>query len=121
MWATIFLASFALDFDYTHGAVWFEPTPGFVPLPYNRAGLSAYKERAESFKVAAVTPGTPAAEAGIEANDEIVAVDGIPAQNLSGWDLRRSLRGAAGTKVLLSTIRGQQHHEANVTLRELLP
>ena len=39
-----------------------------------------YKERAESFKVAAVTPNTPAAEAGIEANDEIIAVDSIPAR-----------------------------------------
>ncbi len=115
------LASFALDFDYTHGAIWFQPTPGFVPLPYNRAGVSAYKERADSFRVAAVSPGTPAAEAGLAAGDEIIAVDGIAARNLSGWDLRRAVRGAPGTKLTLSTVRGRQSREAVLTLRELLP
>ncbi len=115
------LASFALTFDYTHGRVWFRPVPGFVPPPYNRAGLSAYKERADTFKVAAVSPGAPAADAGIHADDEIIAVDGIASRTLSGWDFRRVVRRAPGTKLSLSVARGGQRFEAVLTLRELLP
>ena len=115
------LAHFTVDFDYLHGRLGFEPVPGYVPPPFSRAGVSAYKERADAFKVATVSPATPAAEAGIQVDDEIVAVDGIPSAQLSGWDLRRALRRAPGTKLSLSIVRAGQPQTAVLTLRELLP
>jgi hypothetical protein len=115
------LASFALDFDYGHGQIWFEPVPGHVPQPFPRAGVTVYKGRVEAFKVAAVASGTPAAEAGLQVDDEIIAVDGTPSKQLSGWDFRRAMRRPPGTKMTLSIVRKGQPHTVVTTLRELLP
>ena len=115
------LAHFTVDFDYLHGQLWFEPVPGYVPRPLAAAGVSAYKERADAFKVAAVSPGTPAAEAGIQVDDEIVAVDGIPSTQMSGWDFRRAVRRSPGTKLTLSILRDGHPQTTVLTLRELLP
>jgi len=115
------LAHFTVEFDYPHGQLWFEPVAGYVAPPFSRAGVSVYKERAEAFKVASVSPGAPAAEAGLEVDDEIVAVDGVPAGQLSGWDFRRGIRQPPGTQLKLSIVRAGQPRTAMLTLRELLP
>ena len=110
-----------LEFDYGHGQIWFEPVAGPLPRPFNRSGVSVYKERAEAFRVAAVASGTPAAEAGLRVDDEIIAVDGIASQRLSGWDFGRAVRRPVGTKMTLSIVRKGQPQTIVVTLRELLP
>jgi hypothetical protein len=115
------LANFVLEFDYGHDQIWFEPAPAPPPRPFNRAGVTTYKERAEAFRVVAVAAGTPAAEAGLQVDDEIIAVDGIASQQLSGWDFGRAMRRADGTSVTLSIIRRGEPHTIVVTLRELLP
>ena len=71
------------------------------------------------------SPGTPlsvvaAAEAAIAAGDEIVAVDGTAAHELSGWDMRRIMRKEVGTKLTLEIRRAGQMRSVIVTLRELL-
>lgn len=115
------LAGFTLEFDYGRGEVWFEAVPGHDLRVYDRAGLSFFKEDADTFKVSAVAAGTPAAEAGLRPDDAITAIDGRPSLQVSGWDLRRSLRAPPGTKVTLSLQRNGQPFSAVVTLRELLP
>jgi hypothetical protein len=115
------LANFALNFDYGHGRIWFEPTPGFVPPPFNRSGLTVNKERADAFKVAAVASGTPSADAGLQVGDEITAVDGTPSGQLTYWDFARAVRRAPGTKVVFSIVRNGRPQSKVVVLRELLP
>jgi C-terminal processing protease CtpA/Prc len=115
------LANFTLEFDYTHGEVWFEATPGHVPWAFDRAGVSFFKDSADAFKVSAVAAGTPAAEAGLHTDDAIAAIDGKPASQVSGWDLRRSMRAPPGTKVALSLIRNGQPLSVVLILRDLLP
>ena len=117
----LILASFVLEFDYGHGKIWFEPVVGPLPRPFNRSGVTVYKERAEAFRVAAVASGTPAAEAGLQVDDEITAVDGIASHQLSGWDFGRAVRRPVGTKITLSIVRKGQPQIIVVTLRELLP
>ncbi len=51
-----------------------------------------------------VLPGTPAANAGLKAGDEITAVDGVAASNLTYSNLVSKIRGAAGTSVKLTVI-----------------
>jgi hypothetical protein len=114
---------FILSFDYGRGTVWFDPAH---PQPqrqyvYSRAGISVYKESPDAFTVASVLPRGPAAEAGIETGDLIVAVNGMPATVLSGWDFRRMVREPSGTKVGLGFTRNGQKRSTTVTLRELLP
>ena len=69
----------------------------------------------------AVAAGTPAADAGLQVNDEIVAINGTPSSQLSGWDFRRAVRQPSETKLTLSVIRSGQPQTVVLTLRELLP
>ncbi len=115
------LANFTLDFDYGKGQIWFERSAGFTPSPFSRAGFAASKERNEAFKVVQVSKNTPAADAQIQAGDEIISVDGVPASQMSGWDLRRAMRKAPGTKLSLGIVRTGHRQDATLILRELLP
>jgi hypothetical protein len=115
------LANFTLDFDYAHSRIWFEAAPEHPLPPFGRAGVTAVKERPEAFTVVAVAANTPAAEAGLQKDDEIVAVDGAPAAQLSGWDFRRAVRRPPGSTLVLSVLRAGQSRTITVTLRELLP
>ena len=115
------LANFRVTFDYQRGEVWFEPQPGYAPKAYDRAGLSVAKDSAETFVVEFAVDGSPAAEAGIKAGDEILAVDGAPANALSGWDFGRAVRRPPGTRMVLSLRREGQVRSVEVVLRELLP
>lgn len=115
------LSNFVLDFDYRHGVVWFEFRPGHVSRPFNRAGMSAVKDDPGAFRVTLVVPHSPAAQAGLELGDLILAVDDVPARQLSGSNLSDKLIQAAGTEVVLATTRGGVARTATVSLREMLP
>jgi carboxyl-terminal processing protease len=60
------------------------------------AGLILIKRQIYA-SVLAVTPGGPAAKAGIQAGDVIRKVDGDSVGRLSAWALERKLRGPVGT------------------------
>ncbi|HEY3180212.1 MAG TPA: aspartyl protease family protein [Casimicrobiaceae bacterium] len=115
------LANFVLDFDYANGVIWFTYEPGYAPLPFNRAGLRAIKEVPEAFHVALVLPGSPAAEAGIERDDRIVAIDGIQAAQMSGRELTHKLAQPAGTEIAFTLRRGNDDRKTRLRLIEMLP
>src|SRR5207248_4891041 len=77
------LANFVLDVDYARSVIWFDYRPGHVQRPFARAGMRTLKEGPQAFRVTLVNPESPAAAAGIMHDDEIVAVDGVPAIELS--------------------------------------
>jgi hypothetical protein len=115
--------NFTLTFDYARNKVWLDPAPGapLPPVPYQRAGLSVFKQNPDGFTVAVVMPGGPAAEAGLATGDEIVAIDGAPVRELSGWDFRRMIRKAPGARIKIAYTRKAEKRTATITLRELLP
>jgi len=115
------LSNFVLDIDYKRGVIWFEFRQGHVSRPFNRAGMSAIKDDPGGFRVTLVVPDSPAAQAGLEPGDLILAVDGVPAQRLSGRNLADKLIQAVGTEVVLATTRGSVARTAIVSLREMLP
>ena len=115
------LANFVLDFDYGNGVIWFTHEPGYVSLPFNRGGLRAIKEGPESFRVTLVLPGSPAAEAGIERNDQIVAIDGVQAAQMSGRDFTHKLVQPVGSELALKLRRGNEEREVRMRLIEMLP
>jgi C-terminal processing protease CtpA/Prc len=116
------LAHFALDIDYGHGVIWFEPLPGYVEPPFNRAGLRAIKQGPEAFDVVLVSPDSPAAAAGLAQGDRILSVDGKPAPELAGSDLRAKLLQSVGTTVRLEVQRGSEaKREVALRLAEALP
>ena len=83
--------------------------------------MSAIKDDPGSFRVMLVVPDSPAAQAGLAPGDLILAVDGVPAQRLSGRNLADKLIQEPGTEVVLATTRGGVARTAVVSLREMLP
>jgi carboxyl-terminal processing protease len=83
--------------------------------------MSLYKKSPDAFTVVTVLPDAPAAEAGVAVGDEVVAINGTAATQLSGWDMRRIVRQPPGTRLSLEMIRGGQKRSTVLTLRELLP
>jgi carboxyl-terminal processing protease len=73
-------------------------------------------------RVVAVRDGSPAARAGLRTGDYVRAIDGKPTRDLSVQEGARALRGAPGSTVTLTIIRGSAAEPHEVVLdREVLP
>ena len=70
------------------------PDPGPAEV-----GMVVVKRGSIYASVVAVTPGGPAAKAGIQAGDVIRKVDGDSVGRLSAWALERKLRGSEGSSL----------------------
>ena len=57
-------------------------------------------------RVVAARDGSAAAKAGLRTGDYVRAIDGKPTREMSVWEGVRALRGAPGTKVSVTIIRG---------------
>jgi C-terminal processing protease CtpA/Prc len=102
--------------------IWFAFRPGYIQRPFNRAGLRAVKDDAHAFRVVLIVPGSPASLAGLAPDDRIVAVDGTPAEQLSGRNLGDKFIQAVWTNVTLTTMdKGGIARTVAVTLLEMLP
>ncbi|MFL5922085.1 MAG: M50 family metallopeptidase [Gaiellaceae bacterium] len=62
-----------------------------------------------SRKVGDVIPGTPAATAGLRADDRIIGVNRVPASDFT--DVRDAIRNSEGEPLVLSVLRDGQYHE----------
>ena len=77
--------------------------------------------RGEYVLVIAPIEGSPAERAGVRSGDHIVAIDNTDVRDKSPDDLIRLMRGAAGTKVVLSIKRGGKDALLHLTLtREII-
>ena len=70
-------------------------------------------------RIELVTPGSPAEEAGIEAGDIIISVEGQPTLELGMGGTRALVRGEEGTSVHLGMKRGVRAFEVDVTRRSI--
>ena len=70
----------------------------------------------------AARDGSPAAKAGLHTGDYVRAIDGKPARDLSVFEGARLLRGAPGSRVMLTVIRGNAAEPRQIDLvRETAP
>ncbi|HVD93675.1 MAG TPA: PDZ domain-containing protein, partial [Vicinamibacterales bacterium] len=73
-------------------------------------------------RVIAARDDSPAAKAGLQTGDYVRAIDGKPARDLSVFEGMRLLRGAPGSKVTLTIIRGNAAEPRQIELvREKTP
>ncbi len=70
------------------------------------AGVGLELTRQYYLRVIAARDGSPAAKAGLRTGDYIRMINETPTREMSVWEGVRALRGAAGTKVKLTVIRG---------------
>src|SRR5215211_2179907 len=70
------------------------------------AGVGIELTRQYYLRVIAARDNSPAAKAGLQTGDYIRAINDTPTREMSVWEGTRALRGAAGTKVKVTVIRG---------------
>ena len=70
--------------------------------------------------VISVMEDSPAAKAGMEANDEILAVDGTPVTEMQPEEVALHIRGEAGTSVTLSVRRNGTESKEFVVTRDII-
>jgi len=73
-------------------------------------------------RIVASRDNSPAAKAGLRSGDYVRAINDVPTREMSVWEGIRGLRGAAGSKVRLTVIRGNATDPHTVELiRETMP
>lgn len=115
------LRRFTVTFDYPRQRVFFEPNGSFGREDaYDRSGLRL-RRMEDGFEIEEVIPASPAGEAGLQAGDRIVEIDGRAASEVSLSDLRAYLRESpTGTEVRFVLRSGGEAREVRLTLRDLL-
>ena len=115
------LRRFVVTFDYARRVVHLvENATAGEPFEVDRSGLWINRH-ARGVIVGAVLAGSPAAAAGLEEGDVIVAVDGEAASAIGLDALRRRLaERTAGTRVTFEVLRGDARTQAALVLRDLV-
>jgi carboxyl-terminal processing protease len=80
------------------------PSAGCAGSPIGDVGIELTRQY--YLRVIASRDGSPAAKAGLHTGDYVRAIDGKPTRDLSVIEGMRMLRGAPGSKVTLTIIRG---------------
>jgi carboxyl-terminal processing protease len=89
-------------------------------LPAGDVGLDLTRQY--YLRVIAARDGSPAARAGLRSGDYVRAINDKPTREMSVWEGMRALRGAPGSKVMLTIIRGSAADPHMVELtRETMP
>jgi hypothetical protein len=110
------LQRFRVTFDYAHQRLWLEPNAlNAAPEQFDRSGLWLSRAPDGDFAVGDVAPGSAAQSAGIEAGDEIIAVNGTPSSGLRLYELREAFERAPGTKFMLRV-----KHGTRIVTRQLV-
>jgi carboxyl-terminal processing protease len=85
-----------------------------TPLPDGDVGLELTRQF--YLRVIASRDGSPAAKAGLQSGDHIRAIDGKATRDMSVFEGARLLRGAPGSKVTLTVIRGNAAEPHEIAL-----
>ncbi len=114
------ISRFTVTLDYEHGIIYLKPNARFHdPFIGSRDGMSLYRPSVDRLSVAYVNPGTPAAQAGIAAGDEVVAVNGKPARDIGLGDI--AAYEASHPTIMFTFSHGGVTQTKSVSLRELVP
>lgn len=116
------LARFNLTFDYGHKTIVFEPNPRAPARDtYDRAGLWMNATADGTFEVIEVIAGAPAAKAGLQVGDRVLAIDGKATPDLRLPDVRLRLRtDAVGTEVRFRVRRADGERDVTIVLADLV-
>jgi hypothetical protein len=116
------LKRFVVTFDYDHNLMYLKPIAQPVADldAFDRSGMWINQVDG-GVKIFDVTKGGPAEQAGLAKGDEIVAVDGKPANAIPLSELRQQLRdGKPGTVITFTVKTGAGTKTVAVTLRDLI-
>ena len=86
---------------------------------YVGVGMTIRALEEGGFEVISVEPSGPAAEAGVEAGDVVVAVFGERVTEINATELSNRVKGEAGTTVDLTFLRGGEEFTLTIERREI--
>jgi C-terminal processing protease CtpA/Prc len=111
------LKRFTLLFDCPNGILYLEPSVAYnKPDIFNRAGLIVDPDPVRA-RIRMVIPGSPAAEAGLEPNDVITQIDGVPPTDAS---LISAFERPVGTTIRLTVLHLGTVRNVSCILRDVL-
>jgi len=114
------LTRFVITFDYQGKRLLLERGGLFAePFEYNMSGMVLEIDGTEKRRVNSVLPGSPAAEAGVESGDVLVAIDGKPLAELGYTGVSERFT-RDGTVVRVTLERGGASVEKTLKLRRLV-
>lgn len=115
-----FLRRFRVVVDYPHRRILLAPRSGYDrPFEHNMAGLALRRQRDGSLSVRSVIDGSPAAAAGIERGDRILAIDGRTLGPAGPEDVSELFQ-SEGATLRLTVEREGTRSERPVTLRRMI-
>ena len=117
------LEKFSIIFDFQHAKVYLKANKNFdKPMNYDKSGLviiSGGKDLQEYY-LANVMPGSPAAEAGLHPDDQLLSINGIPAGFLSLGSIQSKLQKEEGKRITLKVRRGGKKYKFQFLLKSLI-
>jgi predicted aspartyl protease len=114
------LERFTVTFDYDGRKMYLEPGPKLAePMSIGRIGWQVARIKGH-LEVVAVSEGTPAAEAGVEAGDVLLKLGDEGLGDVDVPALRRLTDQDPGTRLRFEIRRDGQTRQVELTLRELL-
>lgn len=117
------LCHFQVILDYQNSTISLKPGKSYQEAyVYDRSGLSiiAAGPRVSDYVVQNVLPDSPAAEADIRRDDQIIRINRLPVGFYSLNDIQRILQKKPGKKVRITIKRGDQKIKKVIVLRELI-
>jgi len=114
------LSRFTVDWDYEHKTMTLTPNHRYgEPFEADASGLRLVADEPDwkTIRVAAVSPGGPAAEAGLEAGDVLRSVNGKAPPLL--YELRKLLEHP-GSSVRVTVLRSGKQNTMTIQLRRLV-
>ena len=118
------LDRFKVAIDYCNSKMYLKPSSKHYdkPFEYDKSGLIvyAYGDRLNQYIIRYVSPGSPAAEADIRVDDQILKIGCFPLSLFSLDEISNKLSKKAGTKVKLKLRRGKEEFSKSIVLRDLI-
>ncbi len=114
------LRRFNIIFNYKEEKIILEPNSHYdEAFEFNMAGIQFTRSESSHFEVSYVIPDSPASEAGLQSGDQIIEIDGLPADQLSSDDAEQRLR-EEGREVILNILREDEQMQVRLILRRLI-
>jgi membrane-associated protease RseP (regulator of RpoE activity) len=115
------LERFVCTFDYAGRKLWLEPSARFDQRDrYSRIGALFLRSQAR-VTAWAILHGSPADEAGLEANDEVVSIDGKPAARFTPEEMDRLfVNGEPGSTHTLTIVRDGRTRALKLKLEDVI-
>ncbi len=117
------LDRFTIILDYQKEILYLKPINNYQEvLDYDKSGMLVISGggNLQSYYVAYIVPNTPASEAGIHENDQILKINGWPVTFYSLAKINSILQGKAGKKINLKVKRDGKKMKFSFVLRPLI-